>query len=402
MSSLTADSRKPVDALRTAGRVLAPTYRRPDTLFVSGHGSWLTDADGRRYLDFSSGICVTALGHAAPEIVETLRERAGGLIHTSNLYHTEPAIRLAEDLVERSFADRVFFSNSGAEANEAAIKFARLRGGSERRQIVSFTGSFHGRTLGTLAATDRPDYREPFTPLAGGFREAKWNDPDDLGKIDGDVAAAIVEPVQGEAGVRVPDADWLRALRRRCDDTGAKLVFDEVQAGLGRCGTLWAYEAFEVTPDLMTLAKPLAGGLPIGATLITDDVAQAIRPGCHATTFGGGPLVTAVARRVLEAVSDEAFLRRVRGSGDLLREELRHLDSPLVVDVRGRGLLVGVRVTRVASVLAAAFEEALLLVPAGDNVLRFVPPLNVTQDEIAEAVDRFGRALRRIEEGESS
>jgi len=345
---------------------------------------------------------VTALGHGAPPVAGTLRERAGGLIHTSNLFHTEPAIRLAEQLVERSFADRVFFSNSGAEANEAAIKFARLRGGPGRRTIVSFSGSFHGRTLGTLAATDRPEYREPFTPLPGGFREAPWNEPEGLTAIDGTTAAAIVEPVQGEAGVRVPDPGWLPALRRRCRETGALLILDEVQAGLGRCGTLWAYEAAGVTPDILTLAKPLAGGLPIGATLLTGDAASAIRPGCHATTFGGGPLVTAVALEVLRTVADPAFLAGVRERGERLRAELGTLRSPLLGDVRGRGLLVGIRVEKLPELRAAAFRERLLVVPAGDGVLRFVPPLNVTPDEIDEAVARFARAVRRVAEGDGA
>jgi acetylornithine/succinyldiaminopimelate/putrescine aminotransferase len=266
---------------------------------------------------------------------------------------------------------------------------------------VSFTGSFHGRTLGTLAATDRPPIRVPFAPLASGFRSAAWNDPDDLEHIDRGVAAAIVEPVQGEAGVRVPDASWLRALRARCDEVGAALIFDEVQTGLGRCGRLWAHEIFGVTPDLMTLAKPLGGGLPIGATLVTERIAEAMHPGCHATTFGGGPLVTAVALRVLRAVAKEELLAGVRGKGDRLRRGLEALGSPLVQEVRGPGLLVAVESERAAELGTAAFDEELLLVRAGESVLRFLPPLNVTDEEIDDAVERFARACRRVEEDAS-
>lgn len=391
--------RRAATVLRVADSVLAATYTRPDTLFVAGEGSWLEDAEGDRFLDFTSGICVNALGHAAPAVTDALRAGARGLLHTSNLFHTEPAVELAAALVRLSFADRVFYCNSGAEANEAAIKFARLRGGEGRRTIVSFTGSFHGRTLGTLAATDKPEYQAPFTPLAGGFTIAPWNDENAFGILDKSTAAAIVEPVQGESGVRVPEESWLRALRRRCDEVGACLVFDEVQTGVGRCGTLWAHESFGVTPDLMTLAKPLAGGLPIGAVLMTEPVADAIRPGCHGTTFGGGPFVTTVALRVLSTIADRDFLDGVRARGERLRERLAAVSSPLVQEIRGRGLLLGARVERAADVRAAAFAERLLLAPAGDGVLRFVPRLDLPDREIDEAVDRFERALARVEDG---
>lgn len=389
------------ELVRRADAVLAGTYTRPPVPFVSGKGSWLEAEDGRRFLDMTAGIAVNALGHGAPEIAAALREHADGLVHVSNLFHTRPAVELAEALVRRSFASQVFFANSGAEANEGAIKFARLRGGPDRRDVVFFDGAFHGRTMGALAATDRPDYREPFEPLPRGFRRAPWNDPLGLDAIDPGTAAAIVEPLQGEAGIRVPDPEWLAALRRRCDRTGALLVFDEVQCGLGRTGALWAHEEPGVTPDVMTLAKPLAGGLPMGAILLGEEAARSIRPGTHATTFGGGPLVCRVALRVLETIARPAFLSGVRAAGDRLRRGLAGLDSPRVREIRGRGLMVGVRVTDPGAVRDAAFDEELLVVPAGEDVIRFLPALNVSGEDLDEAVARFRRALSRAEGGAS-
>jgi len=387
--------------LGLAERVLAPTYRRPERLFVAGQGAYLEDATGRRYLDFTSGIAVSALGHGSEIVARALGEAAGerALIHTSNLFHTAPPVELAAELVRLSFADRVFFTNSGAEATEGAVKFARLFGHEAgRAEIVTFDGSFHGRTLGALAATDRPDYQEPFRPLAGGFVQAPWNEREGLETIGPRTAAAMVEPIQGERGIRLADPRWLEALRRRCDEVGALLIFDEVQCGLGRTGTLWAHEAFGVRPDLMALAKPLAGGLPMGAVLMTERVAAAIRPGCHGTTFGGGPLVARVALAVLRTVSRPAFLARVRQRGDELRHSLQEIDSPLIEEVRGRGLFVGVKLTvPPAEVVAGALEAGLLLVPAGDGVVRFLPPLNVSAEELALGVERFARALAEVQ-----
>lgn len=399
MSTATCESPESEPAqspLRLGDRVLAPTYSRPDLLFVRGEGSWLEDTGGRRYLDMSSGIAVTALGHDAAAISAALADNAHGLVHVSNLFHTAPPIELAAALARLSFADRVFFANSGAEANEGAIKFARLVGGADRRDIVYFDGSFHGRTLGALAATDRPDYQAPFAPLPEGFRKAAWDDQAGLDAIDGNVAAVIVEPIQGEAGIRIPDPAWLVALRARCDEVGALLIFDEVQCGLGRTGHLWAHEATGVVPDIMTLAKPLAGGLPMGAILMTERVAEHLRPGHHATTFGGGPLVATVALAVLEVLSAPEFLADVRRKGALFRDRLAALDSPLVAEIRGRGLFVGLKL-RVPprDVRMAALDEGLLVVPAGDDVLRFLPPLNVADAELDEAVVRLERALDR-------
>jgi acetylornithine/N-succinyldiaminopimelate aminotransferase len=383
------------ELLRSAGEVIAPTYKRPDQLFVRGEGCWLEDADGRRYLDMASGIAVNALGHGAAEVAEALREGAEGLVHVSNLYHTAPAIELAEELVARSFARQVFFANSGAEANEGAIKFARLWAGEGQREIVYFDGSFHGRTLATLAATDRPDYRDPFGPAPAGFRKAPWNEEPGLKAIGESTAAAIIEPIQGESGIRVPDPGFLAAVRRRCDDVGALLIFDEVQAGLGRTGRLWAHEHDGVEPDLMTLAKPLAGGLPMGAVLIGAKPAATVRAGAHATTFGGGPLVASVALRVLRTLADPAFLDQVSDKGRVLRERLASSGAPGIREIRGRGLFVGVQLREPSKVREHAHREGLLVVPAGDDVLRLLPPLNVAPGDLEEAAARLERALHR-------
>lgn len=378
-----------------ADAVLAPTYARPDLLFVGGSGAKLFDAEGGTYLDMTSGVAVTALGHGSTVVSEALRKAAGGLVHTSNLFHTEPAIELAAALTASSFADRIFFANSGAESIEGAIKFSRLCGGTRRSKIVFMEGSFHGRTLGALAATDRPDAQAPFEPLPRGFVRAPWDDPGAYELIDDETAAVIVEPVQGEGGVRVPGRAWLAGLRRACDRNGALLVFDEVQTGLGRTGRLWAHEHFGVQPDMMTLAKPLAGGLPMGAVLMSERVAGQLTIGCHATTFGGGPLVASVALAVLREISQPEFLAGVRERGERARSALGRL--PHVDEVRGLGLLLGAKTSLpVAEVMRAARARRLLVVPAADGVVRFLPPLNVEPDDLDEAIRRFGEAFEEV------
>lgn len=373
---------------------LAPTYPSANGVaFVDGEGCRLVDDRGNRHLDMTSGIAVLALGHRSPVVADALRRAADGLVHTSNLFCTPPGAQLAAELVRRSFADRVFLCNSGTEAMEGAIKFARLRSGPERREIVTFAHGFHGRTMGALAATDRPADETHFGPLPGGFVRGSFADPAALDLVDEHTCAVIVEPIQGEGGVHPAPASWLQALRRRCDETGTLLVFDEIQCGLGRTGRLWAHEHAGVTPDLMTLAKPLGGGLPIGAVLMTADVASAITPGSHGSTFGGGPAVATVARAVLDAV-DDAMLAEVRRKGERLRSALEAIDSPLVRDVRGRGLMLGVGLSEpVAPVLARARELGLLLVPAGGDTVRFLPPLVATDEDLDEAVRLFAQAL---------
>jgi predicted acetylornithine/succinylornithine family transaminase len=383
---------------------LLEVYKRTGPLFTAGEGCRLIAEDGTRYLDFTAGIAVNALGYGSPVLADAIREALdAGLVHTSNLFHTRPAAELAEWLAEHSFADRVFFCNSGAEANEGAIKFARRwareHGGEHKTEIVAFHGSFHGRTMGALAATDRPAYQEPFRPLMPGVRFGEIGDvagADRLIRADR-TAAVLVEPIQAEGGVLPVPPAFLKALRYLCDEAGALLIFDEVQVGLGRTGTLWAHEQAGVTPDLMTVAKPLAGGLPMGAVLMTEQVAEAIRPGDHATTFGGGPLVASAALATVKTVGDPAFLDEVQRKGHLLANLFQQLvlDHPNSVrDVRGAGLIWGIEVEGAAGdVVARALEAGLLVCSAGPNVVRVVPPLVITDDELAEGVQILNEVL---------
>ena len=374
----------------TAPEALLGVYARVGPLFVAGEGSELIADDGTRYLDCVTGIAVNALGYNHPAfrgaVIGALEK---GLVHVSNLYRTEPGERLAEELVARSFADRVFFCNSGAEANEAAFKFARKW--SRKTEIVAFTGAFHGRLFASLAATDRPDYRAPFEPLVPGVHIVPLEDWAAADRIisANRTAAVIVEPVQGEGGVRPVDLEWLAFLRELCDARGAALVFDEVQCGLGRTGTLFAYEQTGVVPDLVTLAKPLGGGLPMGAVLLTEAVAAALKPGDHATTFGGGALVATVALDVLRTIAEPGFLAAVREKGEALGAALARLRaaSPKVVAVRGRGLMWGIELVEPAApYVTAARDRGLLVCTAGAQVIRLVPPLVVTREELERAV----------------
>jgi len=384
-------------AATPAAPALLDVYARVGPLLVSGEGAELIAADGARYLDFVAGIGVNALGYNHP-VIRAALERAAttGIIHVSNLYRTEPGERLAEELVARSFAHRVFFCNSGAEANEAAFKFARKWSG--KSEIVAFSGSFHGRLFATLAATDRPDYRKPFEPLVPGIRIVAR---EDWAAVDHAVsasrtAAVIVEPVQGEGGVRLVDAEWLGFVRELCDSRGVAVIFDEVQCGLGRTGTLFAYEQTGVVPDILTLAKPLAGGLPMGAVLVTEPIAAALGPGDHATTFGGGPLVAGVALEVLKTIAEPEFLAAVAVKGERLGARLKALAvrTKRVREARGRGLMWGVELAEAAApVVAAARERQLLIVSAGPNVLRLVPPLIISEAEIDRAADTLGEIL---------
>ena len=384
-------------------KYIVPTYVRPPVVFTHGQGVYLFDDQGQRYLDFASGIAVTALGHSDDEWVAVVAEQAGRLTHVSNLYYTVPQIELARRLVENSFADRVFFCNSGSEANETALKFARKYARIHHNSgetftktgIVAFSHSFHGRTMGALSTTYKSNYRQPFAPLLPGVTFAEFNDLASAAQaINQDTCAVIVEPVQGEGGVNPCDPDFLRGLPALCDENDALLIFDEVQCGLGRSGYLWAYETYSVTPDMMTLAKPLAGGLPIGATLVTEAIAQVMKPGDHGSTFAGGPLVCSAANVIFDRVNQPQFLARVRESSAYLVERLRALDSPQIVTVRSAGLLIGVEFTsNVAPLVTAAREQGLLVINAGENVLRLCPPLIVTPAEIDQAVDILDQCL---------
>jgi acetylornithine/N-succinyldiaminopimelate aminotransferase len=391
----------PSPASTPAPGALLPVYKRAPIELVRGDGIRLFDAGGREYVDFTSGIAVNALGYGDEGLRQAMHDAADGLVHVSNLFRTAPGELLAQRLVDLSFADRVFFCNSGVEANEGAFKFARrwarAVGTTAKHEIIGVRGAFHGRLFASLAATDRPAYRAPFRPLAGGVSIAE-RDLESLGRLlePETVAALVIEPIQGEGGVRVLDAGYLRELRVLTRERRIALMFDEIQCGLGRTGHLFAYERVNVEPDIMTLAKPIAGGLPMGAILITDEIAATIQPGDHGSTFGGGPFVASVARHVLDRVSNPALLESVRTHGQWLGASLRELANTTarIRDVRGVGFIWGIDVHEPAGdVIARARDEGLLLVGAGDYTLRILPPLVATRGDLEEGLDRLQRAL---------
>ena len=383
-----------------------PTYNRAPIAFDRGEGAWAIATDGTRYLDLGAGIAVNALGHANPELVAALTAQAGRIWHVSNLYQIPEQQRLAEMLVDKTFADTVFVTNSGTEAAELAIKMVRkywhANGQPERIEILTFEGAFHGRSTGAIAAAGSEKMTAGYGPLMPGFRVLPWGDMAALEAAMSDgTAAVMLEPVQGEGGIRVlADAD-LRRIRELCDKTGALLVLDEVQSGMGRTGRLFAHEWAGITPDIMMVAKGIGGGFPLGAVLATEAAAAGMVAGSHGSTYGGNPLACAVGARVMEIVADEVFLAEVARKAALLRQRLEGLVAahPEVFDkVRGVGLLLGLR-CRVApsELVSAAYAEHLLTVPAADNVVRLLPPLNITDEEIAEAVARLDRAAARLE-----
>jgi len=383
---------------------LVQTYKRAPFVLESGEGVTLYDTEGRAYTDWVAGIAVNALGYGDPELTQTIQQAASGLIHVSNLYLTAPQVELAAMLCEKSFADRVFFANTGTEANEGAIKFARKyaynQGLTDKVEIVGFTDAFHGRTMGSLALTPRDKYQKPFVPLMPGAVIAEYNNIESAkAAIGANTAAVIIEPVQGEGGINVATPEFLRTLRQLCDQHGALLIYDEIQCGMGRTGTLWAYEQTGVIPDIMTIAKPLAGGLPIGAILVTEKVASALQPGDHGTTFAGGPLVTSAAKVVLRRVSQPEFLAHVSEVGAYLKERLEEINSPLIKAVRGKGLMVGLELTvDTTPIISAGYERGLIMVNAGANVLRFVPPLVVEKKHVDELVEKLTSILADIQE----
>ncbi len=381
---------------------LLGTYRRAPMEFVRADGVRLFDAEGKSYLDFAAGIAVNALGYNDAGVNAAIAEAvATGLIHTSNLFRTAPGELLADKLVAASFADRVFFCNSGAEANEGAFKFARRWarnvGGPAKHEILSLRGAFHGRLFGTVAATDRPQYRNHFRPLAGGIHIHERS-IEELARVisDEQTAAVIAEPIQGEGGVRVLDHGFLRELRALTKERNVLLILDEIQCGYGRTGTFFAYEQYGIEPDLLTIAKPMAGGLPMGAVLLTQQVADAIQPGDHGTTFGGGPLVAHVANHVFDRLRDPALLEHVRREGEWFGDQLLALSARAakVRAIRGRGLMWGVDVTEPAKdVVGRALEKGLILVGAGEHTLRLLPPLVMTRAELAEGVALLESAI---------
>ena len=383
-----------------ADRYMFRTYSRFPITLVRGEGCRVWDDNGREYLDFVGGIAVCALGHSSPVVTRALMEQSRTLVHVSNLYYTQPQTELARLLVEVSFADRVFFCNSGAEANEAALKLARRfateKHGPQRHVVLTMDNSFHGRTMATLSATGQKKVRAGFDPLLQGFRFVPFNEIGPLEEaMDETVCAVLLEPIQGEGGVVCPDEDYLRRVRALCDDRQVLLIFDEVQVGMGRTGRLFAHEHYGVTPDIMTLAKALGNGLPIGAMLATERVAEGFGPGSHATTFGGTPLVTAVARDVLRCLTGEGWIRHAAEVGGYFQSRLRALaaNCPMVKEIRGLGLIQGIVLDRPgAPVVDACLREGFLINCAHDTVLRFLPPLIVTREEI----DRLVAALEGI------
>ncbi|HET6388349.1 aspartate aminotransferase family protein [Hyphomicrobium sp.] len=383
------------------------TYARQDIVFVRGEGCWLISEGGERYLDFGSGVAVNALGHAHPKLVEALKTQAEKLWHTSNLYRVEGQETVAEKLTRLTFADQVFFCNSGAEAVEGAIKVARryhyVSGAPERQRIIAFRGAFHGRTLATLAAAGNEKYLEGFGPTAEGFDHVEPGDLEAVEALIGPTTAAILlEPIQGEGGVRSFSAEFLRSVRELCDTHGLLLVLDEVQTGVGRTGKLFAHEWAGITPDVMAIAKGFGGGFPTGAVLATAEAAKGMTPGTHGSTFGGNPLAMAVASTVLDVITEPGFLEAVQTKALHLKQGLEGLKDQhagLVEEVRGAGLLTGLKLKSTitpAQVVKAANEEKLLIVGAGDNSVRIIPPLIATEEEIGEGVRALSRALTRV------
>ncbi len=389
-----------------SSRYLMHTYNRFPLVLRKGRGMKVWSSEGKEYLDFVGGIAVNCLGHCHPKVVIAIQKQAQRLLHVSNFYHIEPQIKLARLLVENSFADKVFFCNSGAEANEAAIKLARKyfkeQPGHRRFEIITTTNSFHGRTLATLSATGQEKFKDGFEPLPAGFRHVEFNDADAIeAAITKDTCAVMLEPVQGEGGVKMPDADYFRDVRELCDKHGILLILDEVQTGMGRTGKLFAYEHYGIRPDIMTLAKGLGAGVPIGAMLATEKVASAFQFGTHGSTFGGNPLVCAAAATAMETILEDGFiLDQCRRMGKYLRKRLEEMKKEfpnLIADIRGMGLLVGMELIRdCAPVVKACMEHGVLVNCTAGNVLRFMPPLIVTEKEIDHLIDVLEQVFDRI------
>jgi len=375
------------------------TYGRFPIAPVKGKGCYLWDANGKQYLDFVGGIAVCLLGHCPDILNQTLREQSEQLWHVSNLYWIKPQVELAEKLVQASGMGKAFFCNSGAEANEAAIKLARKyfyrQKEGKRNTIIVFKNSFHGRTLATLTATGQPKYQEGFAPLPPGFVYAEFNQLDTVeALLDDSICAIMLEPIQGEGGIQPADLSFLRGLREICDQEGILLIFDEVQCGMGRSGKLLAYQAYGVQPDIVTLAKGLGGGFPIGAMLASEKAANGFAPGDHASTFGGNPLATALACKVVDTVASQEFLAQVEKIAEYFYQALLSISDPRITAVRGRGLMLGIEFnTEVRELVEICMEKGLLLLGAGPKVLRFVPPLVVSEMEINQAIGILKGAL---------
>jgi acetylornithine/N-succinyldiaminopimelate aminotransferase len=386
---------------------LLPTYARVDLSFERGDGAWLEGSDGRRYLDFGGGIAVTCLGHSHPHLVQALVEQGSKLWHVSNLFRIPQAERLAQRLTEGTFADKVFFTNSGVEAVECAIKIARkfhaADGHPEKYRLITFEGAFHGRTLAAIAATGNPKYIEGFGPKVDGFDQAPFCDLEAVEALIGpETAGVLIEPIQGEGGIRVVPPHLLRGLRELCDRHGLMLVFDEVQTGMGRTGRFFAYEGVGVTPDIMASAKGIGGGFPLGACLATDEAAKGMIVGSHGTTYGGGPLATAVGNAVLDVLLAPGFFERVARVGSDLKQKLAQVQdthADVIEEVRGEGLLLGLKIRaphQNTTFVEAARDAGLIVIPAGENTVRLLPPLIIGSDEVDEGCERLSGACARM------
>jgi acetylornithine/N-succinyldiaminopimelate aminotransferase len=385
---------------------MLPAYARVDLAFERGEGVWLVATNGDRYLDFASGVAVNALGHSHPQVVEAITGQAKKVIHVSNLYRIPEGERLADRLCALSFADTVFFANSGAEAMEGVIKMVRkyqsANGYPERYRIITFEGCFHGRTLATLAAAKNKKHLDGFGPVMDGFDQVPMGDIEAVKRaITAETAGILIEPVQGEGGVRAAEPSFVKALRQICDERGLLLAFDEVQTGVGRLGEMWGYQKLGVTPDVMGLAKGLGAGFPIGAVLATAEAAKGITPGTHGSTFGGNPLAVAAGNAVLDVVTKPGFLDHVRKIALLFRQRLAEIKDrhpTVIAEVRGEGLLIGLKCqVPNGDLIDALRAEKLLSVAAGDNVARLVPPLIVSEPEVADAIARLDRACAAVE-----
>lgn len=385
---------------------LMSTYARQDLAFERGEGSYLFTADGRRYLDFGSGIAVTALGHAHPHLVKAIQDQAAKLWHTSNLFRIPEQEKLAQRLVDNSFADKAFFCNSGAEANEGAVKFARkyfaAKGQPEKFHIITFDGAFHGRTLAMLAATNNAKYLDGFGPKVEGFHQVEFSLKAAKDAITSNTAAFMIEPIQGESGIRSVPTEMLRGLRQLCDEHDLLLILDEVQTGMGRTGKLFAYEWAGITPDIMSLAKGLGGGFPVGAVLATDKVAQAIGPGMHGTTFGGNVMAMTAGNAVLDVMLEDGFFDGVQKRSSYFRQQLVMLKDrypDVIEDVRGQGFLTAIKTKALNTEFQAAMrDEHILGVTAGDNTVRLIPPLTTPEKDLAEGIRRLEAACQKLQD----
>ena len=417
-----SNNQKATDLLATAQRVFLPTYA-PTLIFTHSKGARIYDINGNEYIDLGSGISVNSLGHLDSDLQQALNLQAGKIWHSTNLYLTEPAIKLAEELVNSTFADRIFFCNSGAEANESAIKIARkfssLNHSADKREILTFEGSFHGRTLATITATAQPKYQKGFEPLPAGFRYCPFNDfiaAEEM--IGSQTCAVLIEPIQGEGGVNPVKPGFLSHLRKLCNEHNALLIFDEIQCGMGRTGKLFGYQwekpedeltskasENKFSPDIITMAKALGGGLPIGAMLCTEKVAQTFKPGDHGTTFGGNPIVTAVAGAAFQKINSLEMMEKVLTKGQLIRKHLEELNQELSLfeEIRGRGMMLGAVLTnawkgKASSMVAVCQEQGVLVLNAGPDVLRFLPPLNISTSELQTGLELVTRALKKLHE----